>query len=116
MGVKTRHAAALALVGWYLMLPPTDGPGLFGVNPDAPIARWEIQTGFDTARECEHEKGADLNYRLVVHSKPELKHMADVMDGNVPPKDKVESDLAQMFDREVFEKCVASDDPRLKEK
>jgi hypothetical protein len=26
--MKPRHAAALALVGWYLMAPPLDGPNV----------------------------------------------------------------------------------------
>jgi hypothetical protein len=42
------HAATLALVGWYLMLP---------IAPDryAPISEWAHVDSFDTAAECREE-------------------------------------------------------------
>jgi hypothetical protein len=40
--VKLRHAAALALVGWYLMVPPVNQTpsGLWRVEMKAPIREW----------------------------------------------------------------------------
>ena len=46
---KRRHAAALALVGWYLMIPPIHG-GDF--NENAPISRWKVAGSYDIAAEC----------------------------------------------------------------
>jgi hypothetical protein len=46
--MKLRHAAALALVGWYLMVPPIrDGKVI-----DVPVSQWEHLDSFDSAREC----------------------------------------------------------------
>jgi hypothetical protein len=50
--MKRYHAVALALVGWYLMLPPiVDG------KPDvsASLSTWEQWRAFDTADLCETE-------------------------------------------------------------
>ncbi len=43
--MKLRHAAAFALVGWYLMLPATD--------QDAPISQWQIGNTFERESDCE---------------------------------------------------------------
>jgi len=47
-----RRAAALALVGWYLMVPPLTsrtGP----IKRDSPLSKWETWFAFDTANECQ---------------------------------------------------------------
>jgi hypothetical protein len=39
--MKPRHAAALVLVSWYLMVPPlVDEP--YKVNTEAPLASWKV--------------------------------------------------------------------------
>jgi len=43
--VKPRHAAALALVGWYLMAPPIRPGG--GVDLKAPMSQWDQDDDFD---------------------------------------------------------------------
>ena len=48
-GMKPRHAAALALVGWYLMVPPPD-------NLTAPISAWEVAASYDTGKHCSLEQ------------------------------------------------------------
>jgi hypothetical protein len=52
--MKVRHTAALVLVGWYLMVTP---PGYqpFGTN-QAPISRWALVGGFDSADQCDQAK------------------------------------------------------------
>jgi hypothetical protein len=54
--MKPRHAAALALVGWYLMLPP---PDLAAVHrTDAPLSRW-LQIGtYNSVKECNENRAA----------------------------------------------------------
>jgi hypothetical protein len=36
--VNARHAAALALLGWYLMIPPRDEKGV--LQPHSPLRKW----------------------------------------------------------------------------
>ena len=49
IAMKPRHAAALALVGWYLMMPLKD-------HPEAPIKYWSQIGSYDSAKECEAER------------------------------------------------------------
>ncbi len=53
--MKLRHAAALALVGWYLMAPPmpVDGQGSARILRNAPLRNWTLVRSFDSARNCE---------------------------------------------------------------
>jgi len=46
--MKVRHAAAFALMGWYLMVPPNQID-----FPNAPVSEWEHHASYDTAKECE---------------------------------------------------------------
>jgi hypothetical protein len=45
------HAAALALVGWYLIVPP-DSTVPHSVDSAGPISRWSIVTDFESAANC----------------------------------------------------------------
>ena len=103
--MKLRHAAALALAGWYLMMPPVYRNGK-DVDPDidiggthldetAPLSKWAIVASFDSAAECEKNllAGRDLS---VIPWEPNLKsHKA----------------IKRLWE---FAACIASDDPRLK--
>ncbi len=58
--MKTYHAAALALIGWYLLVQPqTRTWWLIGEKPyddaapAAPLSRWTIERSFDKANVCE---------------------------------------------------------------
>jgi hypothetical protein len=51
--MKPRHAAALALVGWYLLLPPINLDSKAVLDIDAPFSKWEIYKAFDSAADCE---------------------------------------------------------------
>jgi hypothetical protein len=52
-----QHAAALALVGWYLMTPPAAPSG--GYDNAAPLGKWFVYGGYDSAQECEGAKFLD---------------------------------------------------------
>lgn len=97
-----RHAAALALVGWYLMVPPLGS----GHKPDTstPLSKWTIviRGSFDTARQCDerHMKNVDGVSEFL---KSYLRA--------TPTAAEQES-----IDAVSAEKCIATDDPRLKEK
>jgi hypothetical protein len=47
--MKPRHAAALALVGWYLMVPPES-------HTTRPLSEWYHISSHDTASECEDDR------------------------------------------------------------
>lgn len=107
--MKIRHAAALALVGWYLMTPPvTDNNGHYMIAENAPLSDWKNIGGFDSADECTEYKfwlnsglkkryGEDFGTRLarLLRSKGTYE---------------IASDAATLVAQ-----CIASDDPRLKE-
>ena len=57
--MKVRHAAALALVGWFLMVPPQVCPkNVFNQVPcgrdlNAPLNKWLSRGYFDSADDCD---------------------------------------------------------------
>jgi|HubBroStandDraft_6_1064221.scaffolds.fasta_scaffold214846_3 hypothetical protein len=57
-----RHAAALALVGWYLMVPPAI-PGTHEVNQSAPLSQWTLRRMFPRNQGCETAKAPCINKR-----------------------------------------------------
>ncbi len=92
--MNPRHAAALALVGWYLMVPPSP-VAKYWERP--PLSKWEQYQSFDTAAECENRK-SDETFRLA---------------GKLPNIAPSENQLLLQF---TIGQCIASDDPRLKER
>ncbi len=96
--MNLHHAAELALVGWYLVIPPKLGVNSkdqIYVEP-APFSRWQISESFDTAKECQEAARALAQ----------------------PVQSAAEAGQRQSLEdfRLVYAKCIASDDPRLKEK
>ncbi len=94
------HAAALALVGWYLMVPPMKSLKNIGPNdpPEssyttAPLAHWEIADTFDSAEECKSGLRAFLR------------------DAGLALRQR---DPVWTFEQRWFARCIATDDPRLK--
>ncbi len=52
--MRYRHAAALALIGWYLLLPPAGRDYPMG-NADLPLSQWlKRPTTYRDKDECEH--------------------------------------------------------------
>jgi hypothetical protein len=97
--MNLRHAAALALVGWYLMYPPTTPRPDHRNLTDAPLAEWKSGKSFDTAKECEAAR---------LRVKKSAKELEDATVG-----DAVFHNLAENI---ASAQCIDSDDPRLKEK
>jgi hypothetical protein len=94
MSMNLRHAAALALVGWYLMVPPTTHEIL---DIKAPLSQWVYEGAFDKADDCESARA----------------NGATSKGGPGTSEQEIQS-IRQMFARG---QCVASDDcRRLKEK
>src|ERR1700730_16749176 len=98
--MKPRHAAALALVGWYLMVPPlVNAP--YKVDTEAPLASWKPYQAFDTAEECD---------KYLSSVKAKYKNTASAPLGSI--KKGTRAFALQM----TFARYVSSDDPRLKAK
>jgi hypothetical protein len=74
--MNLHHAAALALLGWYLIMPPKG-------YPKAPLTCWSHMWSFDTAKECQK--------MLAVF-------IANIDQPNVPPP--------QGFTREEFRQAL----------
>jgi|SRR5208282_4492739 len=96
--MNPRHAAALALVGWYLMVPPLTTPkaGNALVDSDAPLSRWMTIASYDTARECNGVWVDTLRTRSAIMTALREKSDAFVKGGAVEAA-----------------RCIATDDPRL---
>ena len=91
--MKVSHTVALALVGWYLMVPPLIGPN-YAIKSNAPFSQWVIVQTFNTAGDCEREKAAR-----------KAKILPGTAARGVVP-----------YCRDCFLQCIATDDPRLKAK
>jgi hypothetical protein len=107
--MNLRHATALALVGWYLMVPPSIGPHPRGgeVLRGAPLREWEQEAAFDTAKECRDAQDRDLADMAEAATK--AKHQVP------PPTQQRLHEIDNMWIQTSLGRCVATDDPRLKE-
>ena len=91
MEMKLHHAAALAVVGWFLMMPPTSKDFPMG-HTDAPLTEWlKKPATYRNKAECEH-----------------------VLDKQIRLANARNRQLAVKFYKQA--QCVSDDDPRLKPK
>ena len=104
--LKSRHLAALAFVGWYLMMPPNSTKYPHEVASDVPLPRWIIVTSFDTEDNCEKAL-TDLQNK-------EQDPITLDKTGKLARLQKKPSDAALGKARAINAACVASDDIRLK--
>jgi hypothetical protein len=86
--MNLRHVAALLLVGWSLIMPPLSDDRQ-QVEKNAPLARWDTISTYDTAAACNHE----------------LDKLTAVLAGNI--------NYSVIQRRVLAGKCIAADDPRL---
>jgi hypothetical protein len=86
--MSPRHAAALILVGWYLMVPPMDNQGR--TYATLPIKYWRLIRAFDSAKECEEF----------------VEQFAE--------KARIRGEwYGVLKERTLSSRCVSTDDPRL---
>jgi hypothetical protein len=85
--MNPQQAAALALIGWYLMMLPEPAPGTTP-NLSLPLSKWWTIRSYDTAKQCELARQA-----TIAQEPPEFRGLSALML-----------------------RCVATDDPRLMEK
>jgi hypothetical protein len=125
--MKLRHAAALALVGWYLMVPPrgveskdishhlfhdtkeaTDAllnkTAEIGPDPTQPYSDWAIMSSYDTGGQCEQER---RKYLEIAANAKEREYRDSQ---GQPLSDQIKISTKQY----EFAVCIATDDPRLK--
>ncbi len=101
--MNLRHAAALAVVGWYLMYPPMTSPNQ--VPTDWPLAEWKNVGSFDTATDCE---GVKIQMADMIRDPTEIAKMKeDAL------KEGGHWDQQVAITRSEAAKCVSTDDPRL---
>jgi hypothetical protein len=102
--MNIRHAAALALVGWYLMIAPASGeqsdpnhPGFDPTNSKfrfyAPLSKWTQIGEFDSATECHQQREKQLK-----------QHLYNLMGISRAEERNVEG---------LWARCIGTDDPRL---
>src|SRR5271170_7451574 len=117
--MKPRHAAALALVGWYLMVPPMAQeedwqPG--GPPTTASLSEWFIWKSFDAADACEKAKDA-LFWRASVNGSNDYHRW---LAGRASSNDLLDewastySTSSALHNAYRQSRCIATDDPRLK--
>ena len=105
--MKPRHAAAFALVSWYLMIPPIlpigdtvdVKNGRWWTQTAAPLSKWQISSSYDSASDCEN-----LKDKLI-------KSGSSGLDNTKATSYKRAFAVAS-----TQAVCIATDDPRLKEK
>jgi len=107
--MNLRHAGALALLGWYLLIPPVfsamgDHPRAFN-DLNASLNKWDIQGSFDSETSCVKEKER-IRIEAPLRLKFAHEHPDQDRNGNIVA-------VAEAWQRS---ECVASDDPRLKAK
>ena len=105
--MKPLHTTALALLVWYLMIPPIGADNK--VDAHAPLSQWRKGVHFDSEKECDDSlKDAIQNpmtpdeYQAAAKSTRKAK---------MNPLSK-----SEMTKRTAESQCVAADDPRLKAK
>jgi hypothetical protein len=120
--MNLRHAAALALVGWYLMSPLVDhsqGKILY----EAPLAYWEIDESFDTAAECRRHREENISLMSQIElraskqsEKEQERYEAQEDAESKWPRGTARKSRGMGMKSALAAQCIATDDPRLKDK
>jgi hypothetical protein len=103
--MRPRHAAAIALAAWWLMVPPPLRGTEHGLDNSAPLRKWAIYAGgvYDSAAACRRDRAETIAY---------------LIKNKTIPRGAPLTPEAAKYTNEVFRasQCIASDDPRLKKK
>jgi hypothetical protein len=140
--MKLRHAIALALAGWYLMLPPTQEmldsacqagnvtQGLrdasivqcdlesLQLDTSAPLSKWESGGVFDTLAECHAEQVQPIadEEKKDWEGEPRLAFDDDLKNraeaARLLPNDFIQLAVKTRALAIKLSQCVASNDPR----
>jgi hypothetical protein len=108
MSMKSRHAVALAIIGWYLMVPPVASTGR--VDASEPLWKWWKFQIDASAQECETFL-SELQQGRVTEADWEVSKRAALELGHTPTLNPEE-----MQKRNLESLCIEEHDPFLKEK
>jgi hypothetical protein len=100
VAMNPRHAIALALVGWYLMVP--------GDNTKDPLIKWRVFRSFDTAIEC--QTSIDAHLEVLKKHEEDRSHFKTLSPQERLKEATKEAEWEYDFGNA---QCIASDDPRL---
>jgi hypothetical protein len=100
--MNIRHAAALSLMTWLLMVPP-HVPNSGEVNKSAPLSEWV------TRRRFPHNQGCEAAKERLQKAGQAHEAELDTMGRRGPHNPEFHCFLCQA-------QCVSADDPRLKAK
>jgi len=95
--MNANHLAGVALVAWYLMVPPPVNTP-YKIDTEAPLASWKVHQSFQTEQDCKQSLAA---------AKSKYNQTATASIGTI--KRGSRAFALQM----VFGQCVRSDDPGL---
>ena len=103
-----RHAAAIALTGWYLLVPPGSckPEWVSQGKPQpcaAPLSEWIVTLSFSSREKCEAERRADISF-----GNQEMANAHDSDDQMLVDSTK------KIYWRALTQRCIQTDDPRLK--
>lgn len=105
--MKPLHASALAIILWYLMIPPIGADNK--VDSHAPLPQWRIGVGFQSEKECD-DSLKDANQNPMTPAEYQAAAKATRRAKMKPLT------MSEMTRRTAESQCVAGDDPRLKAK
>ncbi|MGA7870755.1 MAG: hypothetical protein WCA22_07630 [Candidatus Binatus sp.] len=105
--MNPRHAGALAIVAWYLMIPPIGADNK--VDASAPLSTWRKSVKFDSEKECD-ESLTDVIQNPMTPAEYQAAAKT-TLKAKMHPLSK-----SEMTKRMAESQCVAADDPRLKAK
>jgi hypothetical protein len=95
--MKPNHIVAVALVAWYLMVPPlVETP--YKIDTEAPLTTWKVYQTFHSAEKCRKSQAS---------AQSKYEHTATAPSGTI--KRGTRAFALQM----VFARCVKSDNPAL---
>jgi hypothetical protein len=106
--MKLRHAAALALLGWYLMMPPVTNDN--HPDPAAALSTWQNVAAYDSALDCQRALGDMKDALGREETKQEYR---EGLEG-VRRSSRVPLSYSDFMQRAENSQCVSADDPRLK--
>ena len=105
--MNTRHASALAIVIWYLVIPPIGVDNK--VDAHAPLSQWRRGMGFESEKDC------DDSLKDAIQNPMTAAEYQAAAQATKKAKMKPLS-MSEMTKRTQESQCVASDDPRLRAK
>ena len=108
------HAAAVALVAWYLMVPPISDRAM--VQLDRPLSEWQQDGVFDAASDCQRAKDKEIICDAAIQrgTAEEIDRACEFHAGTKSRTDDVMRLAAHLrIERYTHAQCLATDDPHL---